>query len=706
MNNNTNIILDENKHIDEHSFKINALNSSYQRASTDLFLSKYYQREEKANIPLNMLLDAGVKYRKAKNLSGLFYPLISLSTRQVVQYQTLLDVPINDVKSHYFNCGANGEIAVTILGELDTVSAKKIIIAESLFKALAIYRALLLNEANFNVMIINAVTIEGMKKAYNYLDKIGSSNKVILACDNDAKSATESLVHQKLYPFIIEKNIPYCLPPKSIKDYDQWLLDKPSGDLICDSLNEPMLPIELSTYDKVIANAVNRLIKSDVREFHKLSPDDKAKLILNSFAGGIALDEETECISVYVAGAWKPLTNKRSQKRLVKFFYEELGHKYSDSLLAQMTDNLAIELPSLKQQKPNVIGFKNGVYNINKAEFMPHKKENYLRSINNAVWLPNIENKDLSDLAPNFYNWFEFISSGDANKKSVVLSVIYMVLFNRYDWQLFVEITGKAGSGKSTFSQLLTAIAGENNTASCSISDLETPEGRAPLLAKSLIVMPDQDEWVGNGKGLIAITGGDKISINEKYVKRISVTIKAVIIAINNNPMTFKDGAGGVERRRVNISMNNVVSESERDPSLLNNLLNELPAIVSYVVNYFSSSSQAKSYLQAHINSNEALEIKQRSSSIIDFCKHFRLDENGKGLRIGVADKKQQPKVFLYHAYLAYCSAYGEKPISVTKFKPAMVTGLLNYGIDYQLTRDSIGYRSNIVFNDIYKEWI
>jgi putative DNA primase/helicase len=31
----------------------------------------------------------------------------------------------------------------------------------------------------------------------------------------------------------------------------------------------------------------------------------------------------------------------------------------------------------------------------------------------------------------------------------VILAALFMVLANRYDWQLFLEVTGPGGSGKS-----------------------------------------------------------------------------------------------------------------------------------------------------------------------------------------------------------------------------------------------------------------
>lgn len=57
-----------------------------------------------------------------------------------------------------------------------------------------------------------------------------------------------------------------------------------------------------------------------------------------------------------------------------------------------------------------------------------------------------------------------------------------MVLANRYDWQLFLEVTGPGGSGKSILAEIATMLAGEDNATSATIEMLESPRERAALI--------------------------------------------------------------------------------------------------------------------------------------------------------------------------------------------------------------------------------
>jgi len=103
------------------------------------------------------------------------------------------------------------------------------------------------------------------------------------------------------------------------------------------------------------------------------------------------------------------------------------------------------------------------------------------------------------------------------------------------------------------------------------IGDIPVQEikARAAVIGYSLIILPDQEKWSGDGAGIKAITGGDSVAIDPKYRDAYSTHIPAVILAVNNNPMRFSDRSGGVSRRRVILSFPDVIPANERDPQLL-----------------------------------------------------------------------------------------------------------------------------------------
>ncbi|EMN6592247.1 DNA primase, partial [Escherichia coli] len=83
-----------------------------------------------------------------------------------------------------------------------------------------------------------------------------------------------------------------------------------------------------------------------------------------------------------------------------------------------------------------------------------------------------------------------------------------------------------------------------------------------------LIILPDMTRYAGDGAGIKAITGGDKVAIDPKHKAPYSTRIPAVVLAVNNSAMSFSDRSGGISRRRVIFNFSEVVPENERDPML------------------------------------------------------------------------------------------------------------------------------------------
>lgn len=162
----------------------------------------------------------------------------------------------------------------------------------------------------------------------------------------------------------------------------------------------------------------------------------------------------------------------------------------------------------------------------------------------------------------------------------------------RQNGQLFLEVTGPGGS-ESILAEIATMLAGEDNAASAPIETLESPRERAALIGFSLIRLPEQEKWSGDGAGLKAITGGDAVSVDPKYKDAYSTHIPAVILAVNNNPMRFSDRSGGVSRRRVILHFPEQIAPKERDPQLKNKIARELAVIVRQLMQKFSDPMTA-----------------------------------------------------------------------------------------------------------------
>lgn len=727
MNNNTNSAVTSDENVTQiDKYNLAEFNFNYKAASDDLSKSPYRNSVNKKIILDYVWKEAGVKHGTgySGNL-GLIIPFrdIELSGRgDITRFEFIFDAPPKSVKSNKFpNRGSSDSVAdVLVVGVKSIYDAKEIIVFEGTAKALAVYQALSLNESHTKAMFVIARGATGVAKVADYLVSINQGNKVIIGCDNDELKDPKSPINSQVMKAIERHSLKYVIPPRSFKDFDEVLVANPSGDVIMDLFNKPKkllqkdsLVIESKTEKQVIELAGVKL-KSAVlglagdELFAKKEENRKAKLLSDSFFGSLRIESKGAMPAIYIAGAWQLIPEKRDQILIIKAMYDSISEPYSYKKLSSMLDNVSLELEKLGAVKAHTIGFKNGAYNLVTGEFSIHSPDNFLRNTNQAVWSEPEDGELLKDVAPAFDKWLGFVSNGQLLKQHSILAVMYAVLFNRYDWQLFVEITGKGGTGKSTFTNLLISLVGDSNYTTSSINDLETPDSRAPLVGKSLVILPDQTEYAGAGKGLIAITGGDSVTINEKYLPRYSTVLPVVVVAINNNPMRFTDGAGGVERRRVNISMDRAVNVNDRVDSLSVKIAKELPAIVRHILKTFPKPEDAKSVLHNQMKSPEAIRLKQESSIMVDFCQHFKEVSVKDGLFIGGAGVSLKPNKYLFHAYLKFCEYNGAKsPVSLKRFKKAMETSLDNYDISFVSKRITAGVKTNLQFietKDI--EWL
>ena len=213
-------------------------------------------------------------------------------------------------------------------------------------------------------------------------------------------------------------------------------------------------------------------------------------------------------------------------------------------------------------------------------------------------------------------------------------------------------------------------LAGEDNTTAETIDTLESSRERASFVGYSLIILPVQEKWSGDGAGIKAITGGDAVAIDPKYRDAYSTHIPAVILAVNNNPMRFSDRSGGVSRRRVILPFPDVIPANERDPQLLE-IAGELDVIVRHLMQQFSQPQQDRSLLQSQQNSDEAMRIKRDADQMMDFCGYLFTTPEPNALYMGNASiRPLQPRRYLYHAFLPYMEANGYKnPLTACRWK-------------------------------------
>ncbi|EEQ3016134.1 DNA primase [Escherichia coli] len=440
---------------------------------------------------------------------------------------------------------------------------------------------------------------------------------------------------------------------------------------------------------------------------NQMGASQRGEVLLAHYGGELAINADSDTVHHYNGVVWEPVQDKELQRAMAQIFIDaEIS--YSQNAIKSAVDTMKLSLPVMGNTARNLIGFSNGVFDTRTGNFREHNKNDWLLIASELPFSPPAEGETLATHAPNFWKWLRRSVAENDRKADRVLAALFMVLANRYDWQLFIEVTGPGGSGKSVMAEICTMLAGKANTVSASMKALEDARERALVVGFSLIIMPDMTRYAGDGAGIKAITGGDKVAIDPKHKAPYSTRIPAVVLAVNNNAMSFSDRSGGISRRRVIFNFSEVVPENERDSMLAEKIEGELAVVVRHLLTRFADQDEARRLLYEQQKSEEALAIKREGDSLVDFCGYLMASVMCDGLLVGNAEIVPfSPRRYLYHAYLAYMRAHEfGKPVTLTRFGKDMPGAMAEYGREYMKRKTKHGLRSNVTLTEESEDWM
>ncbi|WP_394746029.1 phage/plasmid primase, P4 family, partial [Shigella flexneri] len=408
-------------------------------------------------------------------------------------------------------------------------------------------------------------------------------------------------------------------------------------------------------------------------QLSQMADSERAQLLADRF-DGVCVHPESEIVHVWRGGVWCPVSTMELSREMVAI-YSEHRATFSKRVINNAVEALKVIAEPMGEPSGDLLPFANGALDLKTGEFSPHTPENWITTHNGIEYTPPAPGENIRDNAPNFHKWLEHAAGKDPRKMMRICAALYMIMANRYDWQMFIEATGEGGSGKSTFTHIASLLAGKQNTVSAEMTSLDDAGGRAQVVGSRLIVLADQPKYTGEGTGIKKITGGDPVEINPKYEKRFTAVIRAVVLATNNNPMIFTERAGGVARRRVIFRFDNIVSEAEKDRELPEKIAAEIPVIIRRLLANFSDPEKARALLIEQRDGDEALAIKQQTDPVIEFCQFLNFLEEARGLMMGGGGDsvKYTTRNSLYRVYLAFMAYAGRsKPLNVAEFSKAM----------------------------------
>jgi putative DNA primase/helicase len=393
--------------------------------------------------------------------------------------------------------------------------------------------------------------------------------------------------------------------------------------------------------------------------------------------------------------------------RIVKLELDINGWSYSAGYLAGALKLLKVDL-AVKgwDEANNLIPCENGVLDMKTLKLLPHSPETRL------TWCLPYKYNPIATCQP-ILDW---LKETTANESQIELLRAYLAatLRGRTDIHGFLELLGPGGSGKGTFMRLATALVGDRNTHITKLKKLEgSPFETASLMNKRLILITDSDKYQGSVETLKALTGGDKLPYEQKFIQSDDgFCAKAKVIIACNEPIQTNDYTSGLQRRRIVVPFDNQVAKNnqrtlleEVNGELVGEFTEYLPGLLNWVL--AMSTESIENYLKR--TEEFVIDYSQiqaqaiiATNPIADWADFALIYEEGAKLQIGVAQKNRDNSVnntylnvasWAYANYAEYQANTGAGGILslrrfVTLAKDLFVNQLKKFNIKH--TRDRV----------------
>nr|NNM90154.1 hypothetical protein [Bacilli bacterium] len=312
-----------------------------------------------------------------------------------------------------------------------------------------------------------------------------------------------------------------------------------------------------------------------------------------------------------------------------------------------------------------LIPFQNGVLNLDEHVLGPHYRRISCDWGVNAQWhdwaagTPSLEDAEEAKIEVK-----KFLTRvvPDTDTLTVLLQYLghSLARADRSD-QHVALLYGFGSNGKSVFLQVLHKLF-EGYASSVSLSSLATNRFAASSLVKSAVnIVGDMSaERLTTTDILKAVSGGDNIEIEQKFKARELVSTKVKMwFSVNELPSTA-DNTHGFYRRMLIFPFMQIISEEERDTSLLQKLTT--PAALSYLA-YLAISTYWVLAGKAIKPSEEMKQLTATYQGQNDLLSQALADQI---FSLGDSDLSI-PKWFFQEVLNLYAEQEGRKPISTVK---------------------------------------
>jgi putative DNA primase/helicase len=239
--------------------------------------------------------------------------------------------------------------------------------------------------------------------------------------------------------------------------------------------------------------------------------------------------------------------------------------------------------PDMPQEPPwNMINFANGVWDIERGEFINHQ----LLLDQPPFFLSRIphnfkpEQTDIGHIDSLFDDWV-------SPEYKVLLYELagYCLLRCNYAQKFFI-LYGPGNNGKTTYAELLRRIVGPKNCSAISMDDIMSDRfALSSLRGKLLNISGELVPTLKRTDRIKLLTGGDEVFAQEKFKRGYSFQPYAKLLFLGNSIPSTPDSTPGFYRRTVIVPFIKEIPPEKENPQLIRQIKdNEIQGLLGKLV--------------------------------------------------------------------------------------------------------------------------
>lgn len=292
----------------------------------------------------------------------------------------------------------------------------------------------------------------------------------------------------------------------------------------------------------------------------------------------------------------------------------------------------------------------NGIFDVKRQRLMKHTESQIAFSSVNARYIEN-------PVCKKFKRFLNDAVGGDKTLIRLCWYILAYICMQSIDAKAFFVLGTAKDSGKSLIGNLIRNLFLPKHISAIALNDMNKEFSLAPIVGAAVNINMDLPKGKLNNAAVSKVkllTGGDLMTISEKFVPEFTYLNRAKLIFGTNHPITLADGDDDAFwSRMVFMPFMYSVPPEKQNPRLLEEILEEKDSIVSKALQYgreliensyiFPSTPESRSYVASWRNDyNYFIDRFLRECCDMSDTAARELMEN------------------LYRAYCRFCEINGE----------------------------------------------